>query len=254
LPESDLALLVAAAEAAGQEALRFWKRNPKVWDKGAEGPVTEADIAVNDLLHARLTAARPDYAWLSEESPQPEGWSGRTTLIVDPIDGTRAFIAGESSFAQALAVVRGGQVLAGVVHLPALGRTYAAAADGPATLNGAAIAPSGREDPDGARALASAGSLAEAEWPGGVPALKRSFRSSLAWRLCLVADGSFDAMLTLRDAWIWDVAAGALIAARAGAAVSDRNGTALDFAQVRLPGVLVAPAALHTGLIRRRTK
>ncbi len=249
---SDLALLTGAARAAGPVALSFWKRSPRVWDKGAEGPVSEADLAVNASLEAQLRAARPGYGWLSEEGPAVPGWQDRRSFVVDPIDGTRAFIAGETAFAVALAVVEGGRVLDAVVFLPAQGRLYAAGAGGgPATLDGAPMAASARPL-DGARVLASAASLAPAHWPGGFPPVQRSLRPSLAWRFCLVAEGAFDALVTLREAWVWDVAAGALIAERAGALVSDRDGGRLDFRQTRLPGLLAAGAPAHAALVAAR--
>ncbi len=253
MPGPDLTLLLDAARAAGEVALSYWKRSPRVWDKPGEGPVTEADLAVNRVLEDRLRGARAGYGWLSEETPDDGslGASG-TSFVVDPIDGTRAFIAGETAFAQALAVVRDGQPVAAVVHLPAMGRTYAAEAGRPATVNGEVLRPAARSDPDGARVLASAAVFAVSEWPGGVPEVRRSFRSALAWRLCLVAEGAFDAALTLRDAWVWDVAAGALIAAQAGAAVTGRDGQPLDCATRRLPGLIVAPPALHAAFLARR--
>ena len=138
--DADLALLIGAARQAGQIALRFWKRNPKTWDKGDEGPVTEADHAVNDALSSLLRTARPQYGWLSEESPDDAArLDCEHVFILDPIDGTRAFIAGEDSFSHALAIARHGQVTAGVVFLPALDRLFAATHSGPATLNGAPI-------------------------------------------------------------------------------------------------------------------
>jgi len=70
--QQDLALLTDAARAAGDIALRYFRNAPKVWEKLGEGPVTEADIAVNDMVMARLRAARPAYGWLSEESPDTE--------------------------------------------------------------------------------------------------------------------------------------------------------------------------------------
>jgi myo-inositol-1(or 4)-monophosphatase len=89
-------------------------------------------------------------------------------------------------------------------------------------------------------------------WPGGVPEVKRSFRASLAYRLCLVAEGRFDGMLTLRDAWEWDIAAGALICERAGAMVTDRLGAPLLFnaAPPQAAGVVVAAPGLHGALMR----
>ena len=99
---ADLALLVDAAHEAGAIALRYFKRDPQTWDKGdGAGPVTEADLAVNSMLEGRLRRARPDYGWLSEETPDStDRLSARRCFIVDPIDGTRAFIEGQDSFSQ----------------------------------------------------------------------------------------------------------------------------------------------------------
>ena len=80
------------------------------------------------MLRRRLLAARPGYGWLSEESEDgPARLAAARVFIVDPIDGTRAFLAGERAWAHSLAVAEAGRVVAGVVHLPALGRIYAAA-------------------------------------------------------------------------------------------------------------------------------
>jgi myo-inositol-1(or 4)-monophosphatase len=255
LPADDLALLRDAAEHAGRIALRFWKRSPEIWTKGDDSPVTEADLAVNRMLHADLTGARPGYGWLSEETPDDAArLACERVFVVDPIDGTRAFVAGETAFSHALAVVENGLPVAGVVHLPALGVTFAAAAGGVATRNGTAISCSLRPDDGGASALASSAALAPDHWPGGVPRLRRSFRASLAWRFCLVADGSFDAMLTLRPAWEWDIAAGALIAERAGAVVTDAQGARLAFNRPvpQAAGVVSAGPPLHAALMARR--
>jgi myo-inositol-1(or 4)-monophosphatase len=255
LPGDDLSLLLAAAEHAGRIALRYWRRAPEAWNKHDDSPVTEADMAVNRMLQADLTAARPGYGWLSEETPDSAArLSCERVFVVDPIDGTRAFIAGETAFSHALAVVENGVPVAGVVHLPAQGVTYAAAAGRPATRNGQPVACSATASPDGASALMSSAALAAEHWPGGVPGLRRHFRASLAWRFCLVADGSFDALLTVRPAWEWDIAAGALIAGRAGAVVGDAAGRALVFNRPvpQAAGVIAAGPALHRALMARR--
>ncbi len=255
MPEADdLALLTDAARIAGRIALRFWKRSPKQWDKGDEGPVTEADIAVNEALQKHLRAARPAYGWLSEESPDdPARLQTRSQFILDPIDGTRAFIAGEDSFSHALAIARDGQVTAGVVYLPALDRLFAATANGPATLNGQPIAASTIAGIEGATLLTPAANMRPELWRGGVPDVKRGFRASVAYRLALVAQGRFDGMLSFRKGWEWDIAAGALIAARAGATVTDATGKALAFNRPvpQSNGLLVAAPALHAALLAR---
>jgi len=249
LPERDLALLTDAAREAGRIALRFWRRDPKVWDKGGEhGPVTEADVAVNDMLKLMLLAARPDYGWLSEETPDDSArLSCETVFIIDPIDGTRAFIAGEETYAHSLAVAHRGKVTAGVVFLPALDKIYTASDTAPPLKDGQPIAASRRDRLEGADILTTKANMTPEKWPGGAPEINRSFRASLAYRLCLAAEGRHDGMLTLRDAWEWDIAAGSLIAERAGAVVTDQAGAALKFNTpgAQANGVLALPAGLH---------
>ncbi len=255
MPEADdLALLTGAAREAGQIALRYWRNDPEHWEKpGEQGPVSEADLAVNAALSARLRTARPGYGWLSEETPDdPSRLGCASVFIVDPIDGTRAFLAREECFAISLAVVRDGRPVVGVVFLPALDRLYAASVDGPATCNGTGITCSNRDKLTGADVLTTRASLDPAQWPGGVPGITRSFRASLAYRFCLAAEGRHDAMLTLRDAWEWDIAAGALIAMRAGCVVTDRLGHPLRFnaPHPRAQGTIAANPALSAQFLQ----
>ena len=255
MPARDLALLTDAARDAGRIALRFWRKDPQVWDKGGEhGPVTEADLAVNDMLKARLLAARPGYGWLSEETPDDAArLSCETVFIIDPIDGTRAFIAGEETFAHSLAIAHKGRVTAGVVFLPALDRIYTASETAPPLKDGQPIAASRRDRLEGADILTTKVNMLPENWPGGVPEITRHFRASLAYRLCLAAEGRFDGMLTLRPAWEWDIAAGSLIAEKAGAVVTDQRGESLRFntASALADGVLALPPAPHADAVRR---
>lgn len=255
MPARDLALLTEAAREAGRVAMRYWRRDPKHWDKGGEhGPVSEADLAVNDLLKDRLLSARPDYGWLSEETPDdPARLACESVFIIDPIDGTRAFIAGEETFSHSLAVAHKGRVTAGVVFLPALDRIYVASEASPPLRDGQPIAASQRDRLDGADILTTKANLLPEKWPGGVPEVQRHFRASLAYRLCLAAEGRFDGMLTLREAWEWDIAAGSLIATKAGAVVTDRHGAALRFntASALAQGVLALPPQPHAEAVRR---
>jgi myo-inositol-1(or 4)-monophosphatase len=241
--------MIDAAREAGRIAHRFWRQKPEAWHKpGDAGPVTEADLAVDAMLKEQLRAARRDYGWLSEETPDDAArLEHDRCFIVDPIDGTRAFIEGAPSFAHALAVAERGRIIAAVVYLPEKDALYAATEDGPATLNGKPIAVSRPAGIGGTTVLTSAATMAPQHRAGGVPPpVRRVFRASFAWRMCLVAEGRFDAAMTLRPSWEWDIAAGALIARRAGAEVSDRRGAALTFNRPdpRADGVLVAEAAL----------
>lgn len=254
MPERDLALIETAAREAGRIALGFAQGRNRVWDKGANDPVSEADIAIDTYLREHLTAARPDYGWLSEETEDdPARLDADRVFVVDPIDGTRAFVAGETTWAHSIAVVERGRPVAGVVLLPMKQRLYAAASGAGATLNGAPIRVSDNARLTGATILASRPTLEAGHWRDGVPEVTRAFRPSLAYRICLVAEGRFDAMLTLRDSWEWDIAAGALIAAEAGAAVSDAAAHPLTFNNPRpmTAGALIAGPALHDALAGR---
>lgn len=257
MPESDLALLTEAALAAGTIATRHFRSSPARWDKGAgQGPVSEADLEIDAMLRERLLAARPGHGWLSEETPDAAArLNAREVFIVDPIDGTRAFLNGQKGFAHALAIARDGAVVAGVVHLPLMGLTYTALRGRGATLNGRRLAVSEGTVLEGARVLAGKPQLAAELWPGGVPPVEPHLRPSLAWRLCLVGEGRFDGMVTLRDAWHWDTAAASLVAQEAGAMVTDRDGAPLLFntADPVSAGVMAGPAALHEGLMARLT-
>ncbi|MEL6168783.1 MAG: 3'(2'),5'-bisphosphate nucleotidase CysQ [Pseudomonadota bacterium] len=255
MPERDLSLLVDAAQAAGEIALAYWSGSNRVWDKGNDDPVSEADLAVDAALRDRLLLARPHYGWLSEETEDsPDRLDRAHVFVVDPIDGTRAFVAGERTWAVSLAVVEMGKPVVGVVHLPARARTYTAVLGGGASLNGTAMtaAPS----PVGpARLLASRPALDPQYWPGGLPDISRHFRPSLAYRLALVGEGRFDAMATFRPSWEWDLAAGALIAAEAGARVTDGTGGSLGFnnPHPQVAGIMAATPEFHATLVARRT-
>lgn len=253
MPALDLPLLEQAAIEAGEIALRFWRQDPKAWDKGGSaGPVSEADLAVNDHLEALLRTARPDYGWLSEESVDgPERLDAHHCFIIDPIDGTRAFLDGQAGFSHSLAIATGDRITAAVVHLPASDMTYVATAGGPALLNGSLIRPADHAL-EGATVLTGKPSLDPAFWRGQVPPVKREFRSSLAWRLCLVAEGRFNAALSTRAAWEWDIAAGSLIAERAGCLATEMSGRALAFNSARAlaDGLVVAAPKLHGRMIQ----
>lgn len=234
--------------------MRFWRNAPLSWEKGDQGPVTEADLAVNDLLAGMLRRARPDYGWLSEESPDNAArLDCEHVFIIDPIDGTRAFIAGEKHFAHSLAVARNGEVTAAAVYLPALDRLYTASHDSPALCDGEAVQCSGAVLADIPKILTPKANMAQDYWQGPTPEIQPSFRTSLAFRLCLVAHGSHDGMLTFRDTWEWDIAAGSLIATKAGARVTDRFGRALQFnsPKAQSAGVMAAGPLLHSELSAR---
>lgn len=252
MPASDLDLLRDSALEAGRIARRYWREDPQVWDKGSDDPVSEADFAVDTYLRTELLRARPDYGWVSEETDDdPARLEAERVFIVDPIDGTRAFVAGEPTWAHSLAVAENGRITAACVFLPVRDKLYLAAAGEGATMNSTPLRASSAHTFDGATVLTPRVTMQDRFWKNGAPAFDRHFRPSLAYRLALVGEGRFDAMLTLRPAWEWDIAAGALIATEAGATVSDRHGKALTFNSMarQTAGVVTAATPLHPQII-----
>ena len=225
--ESDLTLLKKVAAEAGEIALHYFRADPKVWEKSENaGPVTEADLAVNAHFEARLRTARPDYGWLSEETEDDAArLATKRQFIIDPIDGTRAFIQGNENWAMSLAVVENGRPITAVVEMPKKGTTFYAEAGRGAFLNGAPMRVTAANTLGGSTVLTAKFNMEPQFWAAGKPpGFNRQFRSSLAYRLAAVAHGRFDAMLTLRPTWEWDIAAGSLIVEEAGGMAVDRSG------------------------------
>ena len=254
MPETDLDLLIDAALASAKIAQTFFQNAPKIWDKAdGAGPVTEADLAVNALLEEKLLNARPNYGWLSEESADNSlRQSKEFVFIIDPIDGTRSFIEGARTWAHSLAVARHGVITAAVVLLPMRDLLFTAELGGGARLNNTPISASRQDGYLGSNILAAKPGLDAKHWADGKPPVfDRHHRPSLAYRLSLVAQGEFDAMLTLRPSWEWDIAAGALIITEAGGTISDKTGAPLKFNSTdpRLNGVVAAGPSLHSTLI-----
>src|SRR5277367_7138565 len=116
----DAALLTATVREAGALALSLFGTELKNWIKGASSPVSEADIAVNDLIANRLRSATPDYGWLSEESADDEARLGKPRVwIVDPIDGTRGYLAGREDWCVSVALVEDDAPVLAAVFAPA---------------------------------------------------------------------------------------------------------------------------------------
>lgn len=252
----DLALLTRTALEAGRVACQFTGPETQRWEKpDGAGPVTAADLAVNRLLEDQLQAARPGYGWLSEESEDSsDRLDCERVFVIDPIDGTRSFADGSRTWAHSLAVVEAGRPVAAVVYLPQRDLMFAATLGQGAYLNGAAIRVTAARDTDTAHVLSAKPTLEPQNWKNGlVPGFKRSHRPSLAYRMARVADGSYDAMLTLRATWEWDIAAGALILSEAGGTLSDRTGAPLRFNSpaAQTNGVVAGAPAIHETLLSR---
>jgi myo-inositol-1(or 4)-monophosphatase len=246
----DLALLMEAALDAGRLALGFFGNNPRTWHKDQNSPVSEADIAVDELLKDSLMSARPGYGWLSEETADDAArLQHERVFIVDPIDGTRGFIAGSSDWVVSIAVVEHGQAIAGVLVRPVTGDVFAARLGGGATLNGQRIAVSAIDEPILARAAG-----VQQELPVALPDFAQDIPriASLALRLAKVASGEIDVAFARANAHDWDIAAADIILHEAGGQLSGFDGARprYNLPTTRHVALIAASPPLHRAVIK----
>ena len=253
-PLADLDLIRAAAVTAGEMAVTMRAAGLERHTKADGSPVTNADLAVDAYLRQTLTAARPDYGWLSEETADdPARLSRQRVFIVDPIDGTRAYIRDRPWWGVSIAVVEDGQPIAGVVAAPDRGEVFEATVGGGARMNGKPIAASDTLDLEGSSMLADLQMLQHPAWPTPWPEMRVESRNAIAYRLCSVACGDVDAMIALSPKNEWDMAAGDLIAAEAGCLVTDHRGRTLGYNRPKpvSASLVCAGPALHRLILSR---
>ena len=248
--KADRDLIASAAQDAGRLALAFRNRGLKHWEKSKGDPVSEADLAADHLLQERLKPTRPDYGWLSEECADDESrLRTQRSFVVDPIDGTRAFVKGRPEFVVSVAVVENGHPIAAALYDPSSEDLWDAAKHEGARLNGKPISVSNQSTINGAKLLGDPGRLADLRRLGA----EAHTVNSVALRLALCAQGSFDALVAVRGKWDWDLAAGALILTEAGGKITNWSGKDLSFNGVppRQPAPLAAGPNLHSLLLHR---
>ena len=218
--DADLQLLRSTAVAAGIIASGYFRREVKTWTKDNASPVTEADYLVDQFLFDALGGARADYGWLSEESEDdPARLGDERIFIVDPIDGTRAFIKGDDCWTICLAIVERGEAVAGVVYAPARDELFEASRGRGAFLNGKSlkVAPVSGRLP----VISAPGAVHQELQADGLQYTRGAHFSSLAYRLAQVAAGGLDATAARRGAQDWDIAAADIILTEAGAGLED---------------------------------
>ena len=237
----DVQLLKDTVREAGQLAHSLFRTELKNWIKGASSPVSEADIAVNDLLEARLRGATPDYGWLSEESADGEERLGkRLVWIVDPIDGTRGYLAGREDWCVSVALVEDASPLLAAVFAPVTDEFFFAARGQGATRNEKPIFVTGGIELDFAR-VAGPKPLVERLSRTGQEITLHPRIGSLALRLCRVAEGNLDAAFAGGQSRDWDLAAANLIVQEANGRMTALSGDAIRYNRREVAhGVLVA--------------
>lgn len=216
------------AEEAGRLAMRYFrpgeKTSARIWAKAGGSPVTEADVAVDTFLKIRLSGLLPEAGWLSEETADdPRRLEREFVWIVDPIDGTRAYLAGNPDWSVAVGLLVDSEPVLGIVHAPAHETLFEAVRGKGARRNDQDIRVSARREFEG---MTAAGPLPMIERLAKTePGIRQVPRvPSLALRIARVAEGAIDLGLISSNARDWDIAAADILLREAGGGLVDLSG------------------------------
>jgi myo-inositol-1(or 4)-monophosphatase len=255
--DEDFRLLKDAVRAAGELAHSYFCKDLAVQTKLDGTEVSEADFAVDAALKGTLLGGRPNYGWLSEETEDdPNRLEERFVWMVDPIDGTNAFLRHIPEWTIAAALVEDGKPVLGAVFNPMTGEFFHAIRGRGAFLNDKPIKVGDTDTLEGALFIASGGLFKKRIWKEPWPGVESRWVNSVAYRLALVAAGRADATVSLSAKCEWDLAAGVLLVEEAGGVVTDHHGHPFRFNLPipRFPSLVAAPPGLHATLIERTSR
>ena len=232
--EQEYRVLTAALRDAGAEALRLATEGFQIYTKPDDSPVTSADHAVNDILMDRLLAHFPHDGWLSEETPDTEARLTKPRVwVIDPIDGTKAFIRREPEYCISVALLEGPQPVLAAIFNPSTNELYSAIRGQGLHLNGAPAPRQGPEADQLPTIALSPWELHVGRFKSIEPHMTSRPMRSIAWALALAARGTIDGVITFELENEWDVAAGALLLEEAGGSAHDGAGQPLRYNQPR---------------------
>ena len=240
----DFALMEQTVREAGALGLAMFRTELRKWIKGESSPVSEADIALNDLIEKRLRSATPDYGWLSEESADDDARLGkRLTWIIDPIDGTRSYLAGREDWCVCVALVEDHRPVMAAVYAPSTDEFFLALRGQGTTCNGRPVQATSGTDLDFARVAGPKPLVERLTHPRRDLELHPRI-GSLALRLCWIANGRLDAAFAGGQSRDWDLAAADLIVHEANGRMSELSGDPIRYNRREVThGLLVAAGA-----------
>jgi myo-inositol-1(or 4)-monophosphatase len=247
-----LDVATAAALEAGAAIRRFYRDSYTIKEKGGDNPLTDADLASNDILLARLRGAFPEHGWLSEESVDDPGRLGqRAVWIVDPLDGTKEFTLGIPEFVVSVGMVVDGRAVLGVLYNPITDELFAGAEGQGVTFNRGIAGVSAHPALDGARIVCSRTEMKKGWFDQYLDRVKLLPTGSVAYKFGLVAAGRAEATFTPQPRHEWDICAGVALVNAAGGRATDRHGKDYVFNLPRplVDGVAATNGAIHAEIL-----
>lgn len=245
---------VAAAREAGAAIRALYADRTVLKEKSAGNPLTEADLAADAILSARLRDRHPDFGWLSEETADDASRLRlSTSWIVDPLDGTKEFTEGVPEFVVSIGLVHGGVPVLGVLYNPITGELFTGVVGEGATLDGAPVRVSTHATLAGARVACSATELKRGDLAAFTELALHPI-GSVAYKLGLVAAGRVEANFTPNPRNAWDIAGGVACVLAAGGRVTNGVGQELRFDRLSPlfeDGLYASNGAIHTALVAR---
>lgn len=228
MQDADFGLLCEVVREAGQLGLAMAAKPFQIWTKPDGSVVTEADLAIDNFLKTRLCAARPNYGWLSEETPDTSDRLANAEIwVVDPIDGTSAFASGRNEWCVSAALVRDGKPALAAIYRPVLDVFYKASLQGGSWRNEVRGTINDSASLDGAQLIGTKRAVASYVEKGALGV--SNLQIPLLLRLAMIGAGEIDGAVSIGQKNDWDLVAGALMVTEAGGRITDADGQPMVF-------------------------
>ncbi|MEJ2123506.1 MAG: 3'(2'),5'-bisphosphate nucleotidase CysQ [Alphaproteobacteria bacterium] len=250
--DQDYELLITTVREAGALAMTYFRRDIDATNKSDGSPVSEADLAVDRYLREQLTGNGSPHGWLSEETADDlNRLDMRSLWVVDPIDGTRAFLEGSEQWVVSAALVVDEAPVLAAIYNPVTEELFTARHGMGAFLNNERVAVEDVATVEDAHIMGSRGMFKKSIWAKPWPEFRRSFVRSIAYRISAVVCGKVNAALSITALAEWDIAAATLLMREAGGVITTLDDTPLTFnkEEVRSHGIVAAGPKLHARLI-----
>ena len=253
-PSSEHNLVKESILEAGKLAIKWFRKDPEQWEKDDGSLVSKADIEINDLLNKLLKNKNPEFGWLSEENEDDRSrLNKKITFVVDPLDGTKAFLEGKKEFSISVAIVKNGLPISGIVFSPSTGEMFEAEKNKGSWKNNKKVIISNYNRLEKCKMIAFKPMFSHPAWKEPWPKMDVENRNSIAYRMALVASGQYDAMMALNSKNDWDIAAGDLLISESGGIVTLHTNKKIIYntENTKKPSVIGTNKAIHEKIIKR---